>query len=130
MPSLTFIGIDHNNRSFFIAFAFLPDQTEESYKWALEHTKELYNRLQTTICISPSVISTDCDQALRNALSGVFPESRALLCLSHANKNIRQHYEPKFTTAEAYNEFFEARLGIVQLPDIPEYQSRVLQFSA
>jgi hypothetical protein len=74
-------------------------------------------------------VATDCDQALRNAISVVFPESKALLCLWHANKNIQQHCKPKFTTAEAYNEFFEAWLGIVRSPNIPEYESRLLQFS-
>jgi MULE transposase domain len=108
----------------------LPNQTEESYKWALDHLKELYSRLQPTICISPSAVSTDCDQALRNAILVAFPESRTLLCLWHANKNIQQHCKPKFSTTEAYSEFFEAWLGIVRSPDIPEYESRLLQFSA
>jgi hypothetical protein len=31
MYAMLTIGVDHNNKSFFIAFAFLPDQTEGSY---------------------------------------------------------------------------------------------------
>jgi hypothetical protein len=58
----------------------------------------------------------------------IFPESPTLLCLWHANKDIQQHCKAKFTTAEAYNEFFQAWLGIVRSPDISEYQSRLLQF--
>ena len=57
-----------------------------------------------------------------------FPESGALLCLWHANKNIQQHCKAKFTSAEAYNEFFQAWLGIVRSPNIPEYQSRLNRF--
>ena len=82
----------------------MPNQSEEAYKWALQHLKELYNQIQPNA--SPSAISTDCDQALRNALSSIFPETPALLCLWHANKNIQQHCKAKFTTTAAYNDFF------------------------
>jgi hypothetical protein len=122
------IGVDHNNRSFFIAFAFLPDQSEGSYRWALAQMKTIFNLIHPTISLIPGSISTDCDQALRNAISTAFPESPTLLCLWHANKNIQQHCKGKFTSVEAYNEFFQAWLGIVQSPDIPEYQARLLQF--
>lgn len=102
------IGIDHNNKSFFVAFAFLPDETEASYTWALTETKSLFILIQPTISLLPGSISTDCDQALRNAIWKVFPESQTLLYLWHVNKNIQQHYKGKFTSAETWNEFFKA----------------------
>ena len=91
-----------------MGFAFLPDQTKPTYIWALEKIKELYSLISPTVALDPGTISTDCDQALRNAISVVFPEPGALLCLWHANKNIQQHCKPKFTSTEAYNVFFEA----------------------
>ena len=78
------------------------------------------------IGLIPGSISTDCDQALRNAISTVFPESLTLLCLWHANKNIQQHCKGKFTSVEAYNDFFQAWQGIVQSLNITEYQTRLL----
>ena len=92
--------------SFFIAFAFLPDESETSYSWALEQIKGLYNRIYPMIALTPEAISTDCDQALRNAISKIFPESAALLCLWYTNKNIIQYCKSKFTTTEDYNDFF------------------------
>ena len=89
----------------------------------------LFNLIHPTIGLIPGSISTDCDQALRNAISAVFPESPTLLCLWHANKNIQQHCKGKFTSAETYNEFFQAWIGIVQSRDAPEYQNRLHQFS-
>jgi transposase-like protein len=96
----------------------------------LTQTKELYSLLiPTTISLDPGAISTDCDQALRNTISTVFPDTPSLLYLWHANKNIQQHCKPKFNTIEAYNDFFQAWQRIVQSPDIPEYNTRLLQFS-
>jgi hypothetical protein len=80
------------------------NQSEEAYKWALQELKELYNQIQLTANLTasptanpttslntsptaspspirPSAISTDCDQALRNALSIIFLETQTLLCL-------------------------------------------------
>jgi len=80
------------------------------------------------IGVIPGAISTDCDQALRNAISEIFPDSGTLLCLWHANKNVQQHCKAKFTSAEDYNDFFKAWLGIIQSPSVPEYHARLLQF--
>ena len=80
-PWLTsIIGVDHNNKSFFIAFAFLPDESEGLYSWALAKIKALYSLIHPTIGLIPGTISTDCDQALRNAIATIFPESGTLLC--------------------------------------------------
>jgi hypothetical protein len=94
----------------------------------LTQIKGPFNIISPTVALDPGAISTDCDQALRNAISVVFPESGALLCLWHANKTIQQHCKAKFTSAEAYNEFFEAWLYIGRSPDVPEYQSRLGSF--
>jgi hypothetical protein len=108
MPLIDIIGVDHNSISFFVAFAFLPDESEGSYQWALANLKGLFDLLHPIQQIRPSVISTDCDQVLRNAISVIFPEIPTLLCLWHANKNIQQHCKGKFTSNEAYADFFGA----------------------
>jgi hypothetical protein len=126
---LTILGIDHNNKSFFIAFAFLPDETEGSYTWALEQIKALYTQITPTVTLTPEAISTDCDQALRNAISKVFPRSVGLLCIWHANKNVQQHCKGKFTSAEGWTSFFQHWQSIVRSPDPSEYQARLTKFT-
>jgi hypothetical protein len=69
------IGVDHNNKSFFVAFTFLPDQSEGSYRWAIAEIKGLFTIISHVIGLNPGSISTDCDQALRNAISRIFSES-------------------------------------------------------
>jgi hypothetical protein len=76
----------------------------------------------------PEAISTDCDQALRNAILKVFPSSVGLLCIWHTNKNIQQHCKSKFTSAKAWKAFLQAWQHIVRSPDITEYTSRLSQF--
>ena len=121
--------VDHNNKSFFIAFAFLPDESESSYQWALTQIKELYTLIQPAVALTPEAISTDCDQALRNAISLIFPGTPTLLCLWHANKNVQQHCKGKFTSNEAYADFFGAWQRIVRSATIPDYEAQLLQFS-
>jgi transposase-like protein len=108
-----------------VAFTFLPDQSEDAYSWALAQLKSVFT---SNLIPLPAVISTDCDQGLRNALSSIFPESMAVLCLWHANKNIQEHCKGYFTTAEAYNDFFQAWLSIVRSSSLTEYNERLLQF--
>lgn len=124
------IGIGRRNKRFFIAFAFLPNQSKEKYEWALKKIKGLFELIIPAINVFPSSISTDCDQALRNAISMVFPDSPALRRLPHANKNIQQHCRRKFSTTEAYNDFFQAWQHIVRSPSISEYHLRLRQFLA
>jgi hypothetical protein len=82
-----------------------------------------------SIITGPGAIATDCDQALRNALSIVFPESPALLCVWHANKNIQQHCKPMFTTTEAYENFLGSWIRIVHSTTEDEYRTRLRQFT-
>ena len=103
------MGLIYNNKSFFIAFAFLPGKTEAIYIWALEQVKELYGRVMpaSTVMLTPEAISTNCDRALRNAILKVFPSSAGLLCILHANKNIQQHCKGKFISAAAWKAFLQ-----------------------
>ena len=127
---LIYIGIDNNSKSFYICFAFLPNQKEDSYTWAIGCIKELFTKLNTpTIIVGPSAIATDYDQALRNAITTVFPESPALLCSWHANKNIQQHCRSNFSTIEAWEAFLKAWQAIVSAPTQEKYEEQLSYFT-
>lgn len=91
--------------------------------------KDLFTLLQPLVGISPGAVSTDCDQALRNAISSIFSESATLLCLWHANENIQRYCKGKFDSSDAYNNFFMAWQRIVQSRTTPEYKAELLQLS-
>ena len=69
------------------------------------------------------------DQALRNAITIVFPESSALLCAWHANKNIQQHCKGSFSTTEAWEAFFKAWQGIVSAETQEKYKEQLHHFT-
>lgn len=91
--------------------------------------KELFAALKTPIVIAgPAAISTDCDQALRNTIATVFPESPALLCSWHANKNIQQQCRPEITATEDWERFIQGWNDIVRSKTEEEYTTRLASF--
>ena len=92
--------------------------------------KELFSKLNTPIIIvRPSAIAIDCDQALRNAITIVFPESSVLLCAWHVNKNIQQHCKGSFSTTEAWEAFFKAWQGIISAQTQEKYKEQLHNFT-
>ena len=88
MPLLHFAGVYPSNtrkgRTFSIGFCFLPDENEITYQWAVsELQKAVYGDRFT-----PTIIVTDNDASLRNALLTTWPSIPALLCRWYMNKNV------------------------------------------
>ena len=77
-------SIKGSNRlqTFAIAAAFVNNETENTYQWILEELRDAVWPTETRYKL-PSVIVTDNEQALRNAIENVFPESQHLLCSWH-----------------------------------------------
>ena len=63
--------------TFFVAFCYMKQETEEDYMWALGQLK---NILQQSGFSSPGVMVTDREIALMNAIRHCFPTTRGLLC--------------------------------------------------
>jgi uncharacterized membrane protein YheB (UPF0754 family) len=64
-----------------IAAAFVSSETEATYTWILEELREAI--WPTSEYSLPSVFVTDSEQALRNAINAIFPESQHLLYSWH-----------------------------------------------
>lgn len=69
-------------QTFAIAAAFVNNETEQTYNWILEELREAVWPIEANYKL-PSIIVTDNEQALRNAIETVFPESQHLLCSWH-----------------------------------------------
>jgi hypothetical protein len=98
-----FIIIDNNTKSRLIASALLEDETEASFIWALQQLKK------SSYDVNPQVIYTDCDPAMANAISLIYPTSKHNLCIFHIDLNLRKNLRPKLGT-QRFNEFHSRTL--------------------
>ncbi|KAH1040033.1 hypothetical protein J1N35_041776 [Gossypium stocksii] len=64
------VGVTSTNKTFSIAFAFIINEKEENYNWALTCLK-----LTLEECMYPRVIVTDRELALMNACQQAFPDA-------------------------------------------------------
>lgn len=102
MPLLDIIGVSCFNTSFYAGFVFLEREDEDSYTWALSvFKKTLENR-------EPSVIMSDRELALMNAVKMVFPNTTNLLCIWHIEKNVLANCKKHFAHAEEFDIFMSS----------------------
>jgi hypothetical protein len=102
MSLLNVVGITSINSTFYICFAFLPQEIEQWYSWALTRLKALYEDTEV-----PKAISIDRDLALFNAINDVFPLSKIILCTWHINGNIAKNLKGKVEAFVSWKEFLE-----------------------
>ncbi|XP_071696399.1 protein FAR-RED IMPAIRED RESPONSE 1-like [Rutidosis leptorrhynchoides] len=100
MPLLDIIGVSCFNTSFYSGFAFLEREDEESYIWALNAFKKILGSEN-----QPSVIMTDRELALMNAISKVFPAATNLLCVWHIEKNVLANCKKHFKREAEFDIF-------------------------
>jgi hypothetical protein len=87
MPLFEIVGVTSTEKNFNVGFAFLTNEKEENFIWALETCKSLFKG------VMPKVIVTDRDKSLMNAVETVFPNSTALVCRFHVYKNVRAKFK-------------------------------------
>ncbi|KAG5535845.1 hypothetical protein RHGRI_023570 [Rhododendron griersonianum] len=82
-PLLQIVGVTSTEMTFCAAFAFMECEKMENYTWVLEKLKGMMDPNAL-----PSVIITDRELALMNAITNVFPHATNLLCRWHIGKNV------------------------------------------
>lgn len=97
-------GVTGLNTSFYIGFAFLSSETSTNYIWVLECLAQLYQTLEIP---SPTLVVTDMEIVLINAIQQVFPIANHALCLWHVDKNILANCKFSFDTKEEWQKFYE-----------------------
>lgn len=107
MPMLHIIGVIACNTSFTVAVAFIREETEMYYRWALEQLAEFYDEMQ------PLTITIDRELALMTALPATFLTSAHLLCVWHINKNILANCRKYFGPTEDWDTFFQQWTNVV-----------------
>lgn len=103
MPLIHFAGVSPIGEGFSIGFAFIAQETEFFYRWALQQFKEfvlgdpaaaaiqddlVFDPFESIVMVQPDVVVTDCEDALTNALRHEYPRVDRLLCRWHIEKNV------------------------------------------
>ncbi|KAH6760804.1 hypothetical protein C2S51_017753 [Perilla frutescens var. frutescens] len=76
MVFIPFTGKDNHGKCVTFGAALLSSENTKSYCWVLEKFKDCMGR-------SPSMLITDQDPVLKNAVKHVFPDMRHRLCMWH-----------------------------------------------
>lgn len=110
MPLLDILGVDGLDQGFTIGVAFMNGESEDDYAWAV---KILRSQLDEGIW--PSVIATDCDEALILALKANFPAipTKLVLCFWHISMNVSSNCKKYFETEEVWEDFLKGFRNVV-----------------
>ena len=100
MPLLDVVGVSSFNTSFYSCFAFIQKEGEEDYVWALTMFRDILS-----VENYPSVIVSDRELALMNAIRIVFPRTMNLLCIWHIEKNVLRNCKCHFEKEEDWFTF-------------------------
>lgn len=123
MPFLEITGMTPCNNNFMVAYAFMKDETEGSYRWVLERLRLLVGN-----AVQPTVIVTDRELGLMRPISDIFPETQHLLCTWHINKDVEDRAYKIF----AKNRKMAARFTqgiwrrVMEAPTEQEYEDAVM----
>ncbi|KAF7140654.1 hypothetical protein RHSIM_Rhsim06G0076500 [Rhododendron simsii] len=112
MSLLDIVGVSSFNGSFYSCFAFMQKEEEGGYAWALERFKAILGPDQ-----QPSVILSDRELALMNAIEVVFPGTTNILCVWHIRKNVLSKCKPKFEREQDRETFLSDWTNLVESPD-------------
>lgn len=123
MPLLDVVGVTGSNMTFYSCFAFLKDEKEEDYTWALNRIRRLFDEVD-----KPKVILTDRELALMRALETIFPEAYNILCVWHIEKNVLAKCKRYFYTEEEWVVFLQQWTKVIKAETEERYCNNSLHF--
>lgn len=88
IPLFNIIGLTPQGGTFYIAFGFILDEREGSFRYIIERLADIYPILQLQ---PPTAVVTDKDNSLLSAIRNTWLSTASLLCIWCINKNILSH---------------------------------------
>ena len=124
MPLFDIVGVSYFNTSFYAGCAFIKNEREEDFIWALNMFKKVIPK-ET----QPSVIMLDRQQAFINAINIVFPATTNLLRVWYIEKNlIMTNCRKYFNFKEEYHIFLSIWNKVVYSSNKVEFNQSWLEF--
>lgn len=81
MLFVPFTGIDNHRKSVTFAIGLLSNESTESYVWILKTFLKTFGK-------APTMLVTDEDAAMKNAIERVMPQSLHRLCMWHITQKL------------------------------------------
>ncbi|KAJ5251594.1 hypothetical protein N7489_002004 [Penicillium chrysogenum] len=91
LPLLDIVGFAATGSTYYLGFAFIKDEKDDSYEVVLNCLAEVYESLGLD---PPRTILTDKEQALMNAIETIFPSTKNMICIWHINIYILKKARP------------------------------------
>ena len=89
-------SVDGHNWLYHIAYAIFDSETEDNWKWFMEHLCKVIGDVPNL------VICTDACKGLETAVGAVFPQAENRECMRHLYQNFMKHYSGEVITDHLY----------------------------
>ena len=126
LPLLEVVGVTSTGLTFSAAFVLMAIERQNNFIWALQRLKGLFLRRD----VYPTVIVSDRDLALMNAVEVVFPEACNLLCKFHINKNVKAKCKMLVHPRETWDVVMKAWASVVDCNDCESFPKCVENFES
>ncbi|XP_016176180.1 protein FAR-RED ELONGATED HYPOCOTYL 3 isoform X2 [Arachis ipaensis] len=119
-PLVIFSGSNNHKQTTIFGFGLVLDETIASYTWLLKSLLEVMCQKM------PSVVVTDGDEAMREAVRVVFPRATHRLCGWHFEKNVTSNVKDAALRAR-FNRWLYADIAVNEF--LTEWSQAVEEFS-
>ncbi|CAI9278495.1 unnamed protein product [Lactuca saligna] len=114
MVFVLFTAIDHHKKSVTVGSGLLSNENIESYSWLLKAFLETHGK-------EPTLVLTDQDAAIKQAIENVFRNSKHRLCMWHIMKKLEKKISDHlFTNTDFRKRFLKLVWDINMKPDVFE----------
>ncbi|CAL5362691.1 unnamed protein product [Camellia sinensis] len=120
LPLLEIVGVTSTEMTFSVAFAYLQYERVDNYAWVLATLRDVMDGF-----VVPTVIVTDRELALMNAIQKIFPSARHLLCRWHISKNVLTKCKKMFETQQKWEKFNHEWNSVVYSSSEIQYEERL-----
>lgn len=96
-PLLNIVGVHGSNATIPCGLALLDKEDKEAFLWALDQLRKMLNDNSIP---NPTVIVTDRDRSIINAISEIFPNSKKIICRWHMKKDVEHNARLKLGRPE------------------------------
>jgi len=126
LPLLEIVGVTSTGLTFSAAFVLMSTECQNNFTWVLQKLRGLFFKGD----VYPTIIISDRDLALMNAIEVVFPKATNLLCRFHINKNVKAKCKMLVHPREACDVVMKEWTTVIDCSDCEAFSKCVENFES